>query len=189
MSYRIFVLPLLLTFAELASGNRSNHIEDPDSVQVNSSTPYTISAFTPKIFVKTDVFLLNYTQCAQFRYKLEEKKVRLRAYTCLISEGGFCTLDKFSYPKDTEGCDFLRPWHYNADSFTFYFYLERRPRKYGPVKQAQMKRRRHAKRQSKTPTVSAKPFGQLQLDGIMPCSEICDGRGAKHIIKTGNHLD
>ncbi|KHJ83789.1 hypothetical protein OESDEN_16508, partial [Oesophagostomum dentatum] len=91
---------------------------------------------------------------------------RLRAYTCLLSEGGFCTLDKFSYPKDREGCAYLRPWLYPYDRYSFYFVLERRPRKYSEAR----KRARRVSR--KTGRLSTTPFGHLQLLGVVPCEEI-----------------
>ncbi|KAK5964876.1 hypothetical protein GCK32_019333 [Trichostrongylus colubriformis] len=89
----------------------------------------------------------------------------LRAYTCLLSEGGFCTLDKFAYPKDKQGCAYLRPWLYAHDRYSFYFALERRPRKYRIGKKRPL---RTWKRNSQ---LSATPFGQLELKGIVPCDQ------------------
>ncbi|CAJ0948824.1 unnamed protein product, partial [Mesorhabditis belari] len=145
----------------------SNQIEIPEQVPTINGTVYTISSFSPKTFVRTDEFLLNYTSCAQFHFKLTEKRVRLRGYTCLLTEGGFCTLDKFYYPRDKEGCYALRPWKAHPERFAFYFVLERRQRKYGAAKAHRARKIRRSGR------VSAEPIGELILDGIMPCSETC----------------
>ncbi|VDM69788.1 unnamed protein product, partial [Strongylus vulgaris] len=139
-------------------------IEQPDDM--NNGTLYSISDFSPKVFVKTDEFELNFKSCVQFTYKLLKPKVRLRAYTCLLSEGGFCTLDKFSYPKDREGCAYLRPWLYPLDRYSFYFVLERRARKYNDAR----KRARRVSR--KTGRLSNTPFGHMQLYGVVPCDQV-----------------
>ncbi|ETN76436.1 hypothetical protein RB195_020773 [Necator americanus] len=140
-------------------------VEQPDGM--SNGTMYSISDFSPKVFVRTDEFELNFKSCIEFNYKLLKNKVRLRAYTCLLSEGGFCTLDKYSYPKDNEGCAYLRPWLYPFDRYSFYFVLERRQRKYNDPK----KRGRRVSR--KTGRLSATPFGHLQLIGVVPCEEVC----------------
>ncbi|VDP36311.1 unnamed protein product [Heligmosomoides polygyrus] len=140
-------------------------IEHPD--QMSNGTLYSISPFSPKVFVRTDEFDLNFKSCIEFSYKLMENKVRLRAYTCLLSEGGFCTLDKFAYPKDKEGCAYLRPWLYAHDRYSFYFALERRPRKY------RIGKKRPHRLYKRNGHLSATPFGQLQLKGIVPCDQVC----------------
>ncbi|WKX97523.1 hypothetical protein Q1695_013298 [Nippostrongylus brasiliensis] len=150
----------------LPVAKETSYVEKPEPI--TNGTLYSISPFSPKLFVRTDEFELNYKSCVEFSYKLMENKVRLRAYTCLLSEGGFCTLDKFAYPKDKQGCAYLRPWLYSHDRYSFYFALERRPRKY------KLGRKRPARRVWKrNGQLSAEPFGQLQLKGIVPCDEVC----------------
>ncbi|XGW10709.1 hypothetical protein V3C99_012317 [Haemonchus contortus] len=148
-----------------APATERSFVELPD--RMSNGTLYSISPFSPKVFVRTDEFELNYKSCIEFSYRLMENKVRLRAYTCLLSEGGFCTLDKFAYPKDKEGCAYLRPWLYAHDRYSFYFALERRPRKYRITKK---KPQRMWKRNGQ---LSATPFGQLELKGIVPCDQVC----------------
>ncbi|KAL6734861.1 hypothetical protein Aduo_005360 [Ancylostoma duodenale] len=154
-----------LTSATVAAPVDRSFLERPD--EMSNGTLYSISDFSPKVFVKTDEFELNFKSCIEFSYKLMKNKVRLRAYTCLLSEGGFCTLDKFSYPKDREGCAYLRPWLYPFDRYSFYFVLERRPRKYSDAR----KRARRVSR--RTGRLSATPFGHLQLTGVVPCDQVC----------------
>ncbi|CAD6195242.1 unnamed protein product [Caenorhabditis auriculariae] len=111
--------------------------------------------------------------------------MRLRAYTCLMSEGGFCTMDKFRYPDDIEGCTYLRPWLHKVDRFSFYFVLEKRPRKYGPAYKERQKRLR--KRQTKKiGKISADPIGSVRLEGVMPCRQVC---GAPTDKRLGSQSD
>ncbi|CAJ0606807.1 unnamed protein product [Cylicocyclus nassatus] len=161
------VLAALAAFssAAIAAPLDSTFIELPD--EMNNGTLYSISDFSPKVFVKTDEFELNFKSCVQFTYKLLKPKVRLRAYTCLLSEGGFCTLDKFAYPKNREGCAYLRPWLYPFDRYSFYFVLERRQRKYGIL------RKRIQRVSRKTGRLSTATSGELQLFGVVPCDQVC----------------
>ncbi|CAI4232683.1 unnamed protein product [Auanema sp. JU1783] len=163
----ICLLAIILTISSVygaPSSNRTSHVEIPDNANITGSG-YTISAFSPKIFVRTSQFDLNFESCVQFKFKLSETRVKLRAYTCQLSEGGYCVLDKFAFPRQKEGCSYLRPWTRTDDSFSFYFVLERRARKYRPGK------RRHVSKR----TISNKPFANFEIDGIMPCNEVCDG--------------
>ncbi|KAE9421347.1 hypothetical protein Angca_001722, partial [Angiostrongylus cantonensis] len=155
-----------LCAAAPASVAQNSLVQNPE--HMNNGTLYSISAFSPKVFVRTDEFELNYKSCVQFSYKLMESKVRLRAYTCLLSEGGFCTLDKFAYPKDREGCAYLRPWLFPHDRYSFYFVLEHRPRKYRSVRN-----KRHRRISKRNNQLSTTAFGHLELNGIVPCERVC----------------
>ncbi|KAJ1349237.1 hypothetical protein KIN20_004711 [Parelaphostrongylus tenuis] len=151
----------------------SPFVQHPD--HMNNGTLYSISAFSPKVFVRTDEFELNYKSCVQFSYKLMKEKVRLRAYACLLSEGGFCTLDKFAFPKHKEGCAYLRPWLFPFDRYSFYFVLEYRPRKYRSIRD-----KRHRRILRRNEQSSTTPYGDLELYGIVPCEKVCGKKEANN---------
>uniref|UniRef100_A0A8R1E037 Uncharacterized protein n=1 Tax=Caenorhabditis japonica TaxID=281687 RepID=A0A8R1E037_CAEJA len=112
---------------------------------------------------------------------------RLHSYTCQLSEGGFCTLDKFSFPEDREGCTYLRPWSHKVDSWSFYFVLEKRPRKYGKAFAARQKLMKVKRQTSTKKEMSTEPFGILELYGVVPCSEVCGNE--KDGKKLGSQAD
>ncbi|CAB3405591.1 unnamed protein product [Caenorhabditis bovis] len=174
---------ILLAFciAAVASAERKKHyVEIPEDAELNGTT-YTISAFTPKTFVKSAEFELNYTMCVQYSFRLKERRVRLHAYTCQLSTGGFCTLDKFSYPDDQQGCTYLRPWTHKKDTWSFYFVLEKRARQYRKGYDHTRKRKRQTRK-----ATSTEPSGIFHLYGIVPCSEACLTQEEK---KLGSYAD
>uniref|UniRef100_A0A1I7XV77 GOLD domain-containing protein n=1 Tax=Heterorhabditis bacteriophora TaxID=37862 RepID=A0A1I7XV77_HETBA len=66
------MLTIVLMALSGASTASNSHIEVPDHMY--NGTLYSISPFSPKVFVRTDEFELNYTSCVQFSYKFMEKK-------------------------------------------------------------------------------------------------------------------
>ncbi|GMT13607.1 hypothetical protein PFISCL1PPCAC_4904, partial [Pristionchus fissidentatus] len=135
---------------------------------------YAISDLTPKIFVRTDELELNTTSCLQYSFNLMAERVKLRAYECLLGENGYCVMNKHAYVrksgKATVGCSSLRPWYRHSQTYTFYFTLERRERKYG----ANRVHRKRARRVRSDGHINAKKVGELTLDGVKPCSEVCN---------------
>ncbi|GMR36193.1 hypothetical protein PMAYCL1PPCAC_06388, partial [Pristionchus mayeri] len=163
--YLLLLLPLLAVAPPVP--------ELPDSSELKAK--YTISDLTPKIFVRTDELELNSTSCLQYSFNLMAERVKLRAYECLMGENGYCIMNKHAYVrksgKATVGCSSLRPWYRHSKTYTFYFHLERRERKYG--NRVQLKRKRARKVRSDG-HIDAKKMGELVLDGVRPCAEVCN---------------
>uniref|UniRef100_A0A1I7TAC8 Uncharacterized protein n=1 Tax=Caenorhabditis tropicalis TaxID=1561998 RepID=A0A1I7TAC8_9PELO len=93
-----------------------------------------------------------------------------------MGEGGFCSMDMFSFPDDREGCTYLRPWSHSTAEWHFYFNIERRPRKYGRFYEQRVregKRKRYVFSSKKE--LSTKGIGYLTLYGIVDCDKACGG--------------
>ncbi|CAI5442990.1 unnamed protein product [Caenorhabditis angaria] len=73
-------------------------------------------------------------------------------------------MDKFYFPRDKQGCTYLRPWTHKDDTWSFYFVLEKRARVYGRQHQLRNKKIRRNIKKSQ----SAEPVGILQLYGVVP---------------------
>ncbi|CAJ0585889.1 unnamed protein product, partial [Mesorhabditis spiculigera] len=163
------ILLFLGTFFNSAAPNSiSNLVESVDPIEEGIDN-YVITEFTPKAFIKSNSYMLNYTSCFQFRYELPIKRATLQAYTCHLSPGGGCTLDRFTH-KDKEGCYALRPWKYHPDEFGFWFRLERRERNYGKRNTNRPARKTNRARRVRD---STEVLGRVVLEGIRPCSETC----------------
>ncbi|ULU03903.1 hypothetical protein L5515_013148 [Caenorhabditis briggsae] len=179
----MWVLLILMLMATPTIHGRAPVVEIPEFTDLNGSQ-YNITTLMPQVFLHTGEFLINSSMCLHYSFKLLETRVKLLSHTCQLSTGGYCVLDKFTYPKDTEGCTYLRPWKHHDDRFKFYFILERRPRKLGAYYHQRVregKRKRHVVRRS------TKVIGQLNLYGLVDCKNVCNlGLGEK---KLGSYSD
>lgn len=182
----MLMVPCTLGFKVFPNHFKKPTVEVPQVTELNG-TVYNISYLVPNFTVKTAIFTLNVTQCLHYSFKLMEKRVRIHAHTCQLGTGGHCTMDKFSYPKDTEGCTYMRPWTIGDQNWEFHFILERRHRVLGSYYHQRLregKRKRHVYKKE----TSTKTIGQMILYGIVDCSEVCN-LGVEGMKKLGSYSD
>lgn len=183
----LLILMLMWCIHETTAHKKATYVEIPEQADLNG-TSYTISHLTPKFFLRTSNFIINATKCLHYSFKLLERRVKLQSYTCLMEEGGFCSMDKFVFPEDREGCTYMRPWRLDAAEWHFYFNIERRPRVYGPnyekrIREGKIKRQIYASKKE----LSTKPIGYLTLYGVVDCDQVCLGNIEE--TKLGSYSD